>query len=120
MKPSGPTSYAVRGILNILEKEYRKTKNPFLGRIIKELSKPTRKRRDINLSKINRFTEEGDNVFALGKVLSSGELKHKINIIAFKYSATAVAKLKASKSTIKLLADWARKPVAPEKVKIIG
>ncbi|VVB76145.1 50S ribosomal protein L18e [Candidatus Tiddalikarchaeum anstoanum] len=120
MISTGPTNYVVRGIINSLEKEYRKSKKPFLARVIKELKRPTRKKSEVNISKINRYTPEGSNVFVFGKVLSAGTLDHKVNIVAFKYSKSAVAKLKSSKSTIKTLKDWASKPVAPSKVIILG
>ena len=120
MKPSGTTSYIFRGIINKLEKEYRQTKKPLYERILIELKKPSRRKRSLNLSKINRFTEEGENVIVLGKILSAGELKHKLNIIAFKASKTAIAKIKSSKSTVKFLSDWAVKPVIPEGVRILG
>ena len=116
----GTTSYHTQGLINDFEKLSRKTKKPLFERIVNELKKSARQKRDINLSKINRYSVEGSNVIVLGKVLSSGEMDHKINIIAFYYSASALDKLKKKGCTAKLIDDLAKEGKIPQKVIILG
>ncbi len=117
---TGPTNYTLKGVINTLEKAYRKNKAPILGRIVEELTRSTRQRRNVNLSKINRYSAENANVIVAGKVLGSGELKHKVNIIALSYSKSAEEKLKASKSDYKTMKEWAAKPAIPKEVVLLG
>ncbi len=116
----GPTSYTVKGMIMECEKNYRKSKKPIFKRLAEELKKPRRQKREINISKLNRYTKEGDNVIVIGKLLSSGVLDHKLNIIAFDCSSEALKKVKESKSNIILLKEWLKEPKIPERVMLIG
>lgn len=116
----GPTSYNTIGLINEFEKLYRKTKTPLFERIVKELKKPARIKRSINLSKINRYSIEGSNVLVLGKVLASGEISHKINIIAFDFSPSALEKLKSAGCSAKTINEFAKDAKVPQKVIILG
>ena len=71
----------------------RKQKSPFWIKIAGIISKPKRKFVDVNLSKISRYTSDGDTVIVPGKVLGDGELTHKITLAAV--SASQEAKRKA-------------------------
>ncbi len=75
----------------------RKAANQYnapIWKTVKEfLEKPKRKRVAVNISKINRYTKDGDMVVVPGKVLSCGEMKHKVVIGAFAYSERAKKKL---------------------------
>ena len=51
---------------------------------------PARSRKTVNLYKINKYSEEGDNIIVPGKVLGEGQMDHKINITAMEYSARAL------------------------------
>lgn len=61
---------------------------------------PRRRRRSINLSKININTKEGDNVVVPGKVLSSGKIGHSVNISAIEFSADALNGLNEAKCKV--------------------
>ena len=116
----GTTSYHTQGLINDFEKLYRKTKKPLFGRIVNELKKSARQKRDINISKINRYSVEGSNIIVLGKVLSSGDMNHKVNIMAFYYSKSAMEKLIKSGSNAKLIDELAKEGKIPQKVIILG
>ena len=68
-----------------------------------ELMGPTRKMREVNLSKINRVTKENDTIVVPGKVLGSGQLDHKVNVYAFNFSESARQKLSHALSIQELL-----------------
>ena len=58
-------------------------------RLADDLEKPTRKRRVVNVSRINHNAKEGETVVVPGKVLGTGELKHKLTVAAFDFSDSA-------------------------------
>ena len=58
-------------------------------RLAIDLEKPSRIRRSVNLSRINRFTKENEFIVVPGKVLGSGELDHPLTIAAYKFSSSA-------------------------------
>ena len=49
-------------------------------RIATDLEKPSRQRRIVNLTRINRFTKENEFIIVPGKVLGSGDLDHSLTI----------------------------------------
>jgi large subunit ribosomal protein L18e len=72
----------------------RKQKSPFWTKIAGIISKPKRKFVAVNLSKISRYSKDGDNVIVPGKVLGAGELSHKITLAAVSASQEARKKAK--------------------------
>jgi len=88
--------------------------------IAERLKKPRRLLAEVNLSKLSRYTSEGDVVVVPGKVLGSGDIRHKLTVAALSFSKTAMLKLKKAGCrclTIKELAEMNPKGSG---VKIIG
>ncbi|HDM23801.1 MAG TPA: 50S ribosomal protein L18e [Candidatus Bathyarchaeota archaeon] len=73
-----------------------KTKRPIWRAVAEQLAKPRRLRAEVNISKINRYTSEGDTVVVPGKVLGCGELDHPVTVAAFAFSKNALEKIKAA------------------------
>lgn len=63
------------------------------SRIAEDLDAPTRNRGVINIYKINKYAKADETVIVPGKVLSVGELDHKVNIAALNFSGQAVQKI---------------------------
>ncbi|MEM4282276.1 MAG: 50S ribosomal protein L18e [Candidatus Woesearchaeota archaeon] len=84
-KRTGPTNEELRKLVSTLKKE----KSPLWLRLANELSRPTRKRREVNISRINRFSSPNDTVVVPGKVLGAGALTHSLTVAAFAFSAGA-------------------------------
>ena len=59
--------------------------------IAKKLEKPKRNWAEVNLSKLERFAENGDVIVVPGKVLASGNLNKKITVAAYSFSENAKA-----------------------------
>ncbi len=57
--------------------------------VAENLGKVNRKRPEVNISQIERVTEEGDTVVVPGKVLGSGRLTKNITVAAFQASNSA-------------------------------
>lgn len=88
---------------------------PLWKALASELEKPTRKRREINLSKITKFAKPGELIVVPGKVLGGGELKQPVRIAAWAFSGQARRKIEAAKSEALDLAELlARKPKLAE------
>jgi len=90
------------------------------GRIAEDLEKPSRQRRIVNISRINRFTEEGETIVVPGKVLGSGVLKRKLNVAAFSFSDTAREAIQKAKGNAITLRDLIKQNPKGQKVRIIG
>jgi large subunit ribosomal protein L18e len=76
--------------------ELWKTKAPAWRRVYELLNKPARQRVVVNVSKINRYANDGDVVVVPGKVLGSGDLEKKVTVAAFSFSYTALEKIEAA------------------------
>jgi large subunit ribosomal protein L18e len=87
---TGPTNLA---LVETIEK-LRKTKKKSLLDVARKLETATRRRPEVNLWKIDKYSSEGDLVVVPGKVLSDGELTHKVSIAAFNFSGRTLEKLK--------------------------
>lgn len=60
--------------------------------LAEDLDKAKRRRVAVNLSRIDRYTEEGEVIAIPGKVLASGSLSKPLKIAAFSFSETAKQK----------------------------
>jgi large subunit ribosomal protein L18e len=85
-----------------------------------ELERPTRQLRVVNLSRIDRFTEEGELVVVPGKVLSGGDLTHKVTIAAWKFSGSALEKIEGQKAKAISIGELMKSDIKGKKIRIIG
>ncbi|MEM5811633.1 MAG: 50S ribosomal protein L18e [Candidatus Aenigmatarchaeota archaeon] len=93
VKRTGPTNPSLKKLLIELEKTYRKTKRPIWKDLLEKLSKPRRKRIEVNLFKIDKYVNENEIAVVPGKVLSVGELTKPLTIAAWKFSKKAREKI---------------------------
>ncbi len=112
VKRTGPTDIHVRKLISTL----KKMDKPIAKRVAKDLERPRRIRRVVNLFKIDKYANEGDIVIVPGKVLGVGDLTKKITISALSYSKSALEKIKASGSKVIPLEEG----VKQKGVKLIG
>jgi len=105
----------VKELIRKLKKLGRKEDVKLWKRVAQDLEKSVRSRREVNINKLNRVTKEGETVIVPGKVLGDGEIDHKVNVAAYKFSENAKNKLKCM--TIEELMD---KNPKGSKVRIIG
>lgn len=64
--------------------------------VARRLERSTRRQAEVNLSQINRVSKEDQTVLVPGKVLSNGQLDHKVSIAALNFSKTAKEKIEGS------------------------
>jgi large subunit ribosomal protein L18e len=61
--------------------------------VAKRLERSTRRKSQVNLSTINRHSSADETVLIPGKVLGSGEINHKVNVVALGFSQSAQEKI---------------------------
>jgi len=120
MKRTGPTNIVLRKTIRILYKAAKENNVDIWRAIAEELEKPRRQRRVVNISRINRYTVDGDVVVVPGKVLGSGNLDHKVTVAAIGFSKTAIEKIKASGGRAIHIIDLVKENPRGSDVKIIG
>jgi len=91
--------HLVELIEGLKEKAKKENTNAWL-KIADALSKPTRKRKVVNISKINHYSKENDVVLVPGKVLSAGNLNHKVTVVAYQFSQQAKEKINKNGATM--------------------
>jgi len=57
------------------------------------LEKPSKNYAEVNVSKINRYAQEGETLIIPGKVLGSGMLDSRVTVAALNFSEAAVNKI---------------------------
>ena len=106
-------------LISSLKKQSIEHKTGVWKRIALELERPTRSHRVVNLSKIEKYTEDNDVVIVPGKLLSGGELTKKVTIIAYDYSQKTLDKIHGFASIISIEEGLKKYPNAKD-IKIIG
>lgn len=89
-------------------------------RLASDLSKPTRQRRIVNVSRLNRFTKENEIVVVPGKVLSGGEMNHKVQVAAFNFSKSAADKITQAQGKALTIDELMKSNPKAKGVRIIG
>lgn len=106
-------------LLSYLRKKAREHNAPIWRRVAELIDRPKRRRVSVNLSKINRYTHNGDWVIVPGKVLGAGELDHPVNLAAVTFSEKAYKKAIASGSKIYKIKEFVELNPKGSGVKII-
>lgn len=102
-KRTGPTTLELKNLVADLKTQSREKNAKIWKAIAKNLEKPTRQRCSVNISKINRYATENEIIVVPGKVLSQGNLNHKVTVAAYQFSQAAKDKLKDTISIQELM-----------------
>lgn len=84
-KKADPTNPVLVDTIELLQEQDA----PIWSEVAENLGKVNRRRPEVNLSDIERNTEDGDTVVVPGKVLGSGRLTKDVEVAAFKASSSA-------------------------------
>ena len=90
MKRTGPTNIHLKDLIRELNKLSSVENVKIWKAVAKDLSKPTRSKRVVNLFKINKLAKDNETIIVPGKVLGNGELNRKIVISAFNFSKSDI------------------------------
>ncbi|MFH0897510.1 MAG: 50S ribosomal protein L18e [Candidatus Bathyarchaeota archaeon] len=103
-----------------LKTKTREFDAPIWRTLAEKLEKPKHSRCAVNLSRINRYTKDGETVTVPGKVLGSGTLDHKVSVAAFSFSEEARRKVEAAGGKCLIFSDLVKKNHKGKDLKIIG
>jgi len=112
----GSTNIHLRKLISDLHKH----KKPIWKRVAEDLEKPRRIRRVVNLSRINRYSKDGETIIVPGKVLGDGILEKKVDIAAFQFSQSAVEKIKSAGGNVLSISELLKKNPEGKGVKLPG
>jgi large subunit ribosomal protein L18e len=76
-----------------LRNAYKRSGSPIWKSIEKKFQSSRSNRSEVNVSKLDNITKEGDIVIVPGKVLGSGIINHKIILSCFSISVAAMKKI---------------------------
>ena len=83
------------------------------------LSRPRRKRINLNLSEIDKDAAEGDKIVVAGKVLSQGDVSKKVKVIAHGFSENAKEKLLNAKCEVSYIDEEIKSNPDAKGIKIL-
>lgn len=119
-KITGPTNTYLAELIGNLKKKSIETNEKIWKRIAKDLEKPTRSRRQVNLSRINRVTKKDEVIIVPGKVLGTGVLNHSLTIVAWSFSNGALQKMEHANAKALHIKDLMKESSKGKKIRIIG
>lgn len=90
------TNPGLRMLIQDLKKRSWENEAPIWRDIAKRLEKPTKARAVVNLSRVDRYANEGDTVLVPGKLLAAGVITKKVRVAAYSFSAGALEKVVAA------------------------
>lgn len=64
--------------------------------VAKRLERSNRRYAEVNISKISKYSSPDETILVPGKILGSGQLEHKVNVVAFGFSKKAEEKIGAA------------------------
>jgi len=107
-------------LIRLLRKKARENKAAIWRDIAERLSKSRSRRVVVNLSRLNRYTEENDEVVVPGKVLGAGTIDHPVKVAAFSFSEKARIKIKKARGRCLSIPELIKMNPKGSNVKIIG
>lgn len=106
-------------LLQLLKKTAIENKAPVWKRVASDLEKPTRRRRVVNVYKIEKYAKDNEIVVVPGKVLGTGDLNKKVTVAAFNFSDDAFKKIKEKGNAISIKELIEKNPQG-KKIRLMG
>ncbi len=91
--PTGPTNERLRMLIRFLRKAAKENKAKIWKYVAELLERPRRKRIVVNVGKLERLCNDGDQVVIPGKLLGDGVLTKKVIVAAYAFSKSAYEKV---------------------------
>ena len=106
-------------LLQLLKKTAIENKAPVWKRVATDLEKPTRRRRIVNVYKIEKYAKDNDIVVVPGKVLGTGDINKKVTVAAHSFSDEALKKINEKGSALSIK-ELVQKNPSGKKIKLMG
>jgi len=114
------TNPNLTNLIRLLKKKSRENEATIWRDTAERLSKPKRVRIAVNISRINRYTKENDEVVIPGKVLGAGLINHPVKVAALDFSDQARSKILEVKGKCLSIIELLEMNPKGANVKIIG
>lgn len=103
------TNPRLNNLITLLKTTSRENEAKIWREIAARLESSSRNYAEVNLSKINRYAQNGETIIVPGKVLGSGVLSQSVRVAALNFSQSATSKIRDANgqclSIEQLLAD---------------
>jgi len=103
-----------------LRRASTKNKAPIWRALERELARPRRNRREVNVGALADKTDDGQVIVVPGKVLGSGEIGHKLTLCAITISESATKKIIACGGKLVSLSNLVEQYPDGKGVRVIG
>ncbi|MEM0449388.1 MAG: 50S ribosomal protein L18e [Methanomassiliicoccales archaeon] len=84
------------------------------------LERPRKNWAEVNLSKLERYANEGDIIVVPGKVLGAGTISKKLTVAAYKFSDSAAKKIEEAGGRKLTIPELMREAPSGRDVRIMG
>ena len=119
-KRTGPSNPYLQSLIADLKKKALAEGVGVWKAAAKNLEKPTRLRRQVNIYKIDKNLQDGELALVPGKVLGVGELSKPVTVAAFAFSQEAKNKIQASKGKTLTINELMEQNPKGKGVRILG
>lgn len=89
MKKISKTDPTLLILIQELKRESREGDVAIWRDIARRLEKPRRNWAEVNISRLERYANDGDTIVVPGKVLGAGSLSKKLTVAAYRFSDSA-------------------------------
>ena len=93
---------------------------PIWRDISKRLNGPRRLWSQVNVGHIDKTLKEGETAIVPGKVLSSGNITKKLNVVAFSFSKNSTVKIESMGGKAILIEDYLEMNPEGKNTRILG
>jgi large subunit ribosomal protein L18e len=108
------------GLIHRLKEASRTHEAPVWRDIALRLEGPSSRWAEVNISKLDRYTRDGDTVVIPGKLLGAGEIAKKVTVAAFKASGQARTKIAKAGGRSLTIEELVASNPSGSKVRLMG
>ena len=120
MRESKSTNPQLIHLIRFLRKQSGKNNALVWKEVAERLAKAKRKRISVNVSRLNRYTDDQETVVVPGKVLGAGRVDNPITVAAFSFSEKAKRKIRDAQGNTLSILQLAQENPNGSNIKIIG
>ncbi len=114
------TNPDLTNLIRLLRRKSRENEVAIWRDAAERMSKPKRQRIAVNISRIDRYTQENDDVLVPGKVLGAGLITRPVRVAALDFSDQARAKIHKAKGKCLSIPELVEMNPKGTNVKLIG
>ena len=119
MKKLKTTNPELISLIRDLKKQSQESQTELWRSLADRLTNSKRSRVAVKLSRLNRYTKEGETVVVPGKVLGAGKADHPLNVAAFTFSEVAKSKILNVKGNCLSIRDLMKENPMGKNVKLM-